>query len=335
MLAMTWIVSASIASPIVIGLNYTPDRHKTPTFCTFYNSAYIVCSSMGSFYIPCVIMIILYWRIFQAIHARAKKHAMKMATKAAVENKTYRDVIENKSPLDNTMDNNVHNESANRLLPHGSNNDAAFVNMATTTTDTGDEDAEASVKTPLNGDREHGLPNDKSTDFILSPVSEDSHGEPGYCAPTTVEIETQFTRLSPMSPMNPLAPSPRKSPLAFKNNFVAKLKKNNSSSQEVTPRKKVVTKFNFHLRHSNKHKGKKGSLASRREKKATTTLAIVLGKLNYIYGKQITLVRVDIPVDIVSFLIDSLPVSLDIDISMHLMVWNTKYITCLEHHGIS
>lgn len=270
MLGLTWVVSAAIASPIALGLNYTPDRMQTPNLCIFYNSAYIVCSSMGSFYIPCVIMLILYWRIFQAIHARAKKQAMKMASKA-VENKNYRDVIENKTHAE--TETNANNESAKQLLPHSSN-EAAFVNMATTTTDTGEEDGpDAGLKTPLNGDPEHVMPNDKSTEFMLSPVSEDSHGEPGYCAPTTVEVETQFSTLSPTSPKNLLTPSPRKSPLAFKNHFAAKIKR---SSQEESPRKSV-TKFNFHLRHSNKHK-KKHNIANKREKKATTTLAIVLGK---------------------------------------------------------
>ena len=218
-------------------------------------------------------MIILYWRIFQAIHARAKKNAMKMASKA-VENRNYRDVIENKNLK--TAENNANNESAKQLLPHGSN-EAAFVNMATTTTDTGDEDGPDTLKVPLNGDHEHVIPNDKSTEFMLSPVSEDSPGEPGYCAPTTVEVETQFTTVSPTSPKGLLAPSPRKGPLAFKNHFAAKIKRAHNQN-EGSPRKSV-TKFNFHLRHSNKHHHKKKhNVANKREKKATTTLAIVLGE---------------------------------------------------------
>ena len=41
--------------------NYTDDE----TFvCAFYNPDFIIYSSLGSFYIPCVIMIFLYIRIF-------------------------------------------------------------------------------------------------------------------------------------------------------------------------------------------------------------------------------------------------------------------------------
>ena len=37
---------------------------------TIPRSNSIICSSMASFYIPCVVMIYLYWRIFRAIHLR-------------------------------------------------------------------------------------------------------------------------------------------------------------------------------------------------------------------------------------------------------------------------
>ena len=37
--------------------------------------AYLIYSSMGSFYIPCIVMTLLYWRIFHAIRQRARKSA--------------------------------------------------------------------------------------------------------------------------------------------------------------------------------------------------------------------------------------------------------------------
>jgi len=51
----------------IIVWNYTERRAETPTLCAFYNSDFLIYSSMGSFYIPCVIMICLYSRIFMAI----------------------------------------------------------------------------------------------------------------------------------------------------------------------------------------------------------------------------------------------------------------------------
>lgn len=74
-LALTWIISVGISSPIALGMNYTERRAQTPTLCTFYNSDFLIYSSMGSFYIPCIVMTLLYWRIFHAIRQRARKSA--------------------------------------------------------------------------------------------------------------------------------------------------------------------------------------------------------------------------------------------------------------------
>lgn len=60
---LVWAISVAIGSPIVLGLNNTPDR--VPDLCIFYNSDFIIFSSLSSFYIPCIIMVFLYWNIFK------------------------------------------------------------------------------------------------------------------------------------------------------------------------------------------------------------------------------------------------------------------------------
>ena len=75
MIAICWLVSAVICSPIPL-VNYTAKRADTPDLCIFYNSDFLIYSSMGSFYIPCLIMTYLYWRIFHAIWARARHMAV-------------------------------------------------------------------------------------------------------------------------------------------------------------------------------------------------------------------------------------------------------------------
>ena len=70
MIAAPWIVSLAISSPIALGLNRTPRRADTPRLCTFYNSDFLIYSSMGSFYVPTVVMIVLYWRVYLAIRSR-------------------------------------------------------------------------------------------------------------------------------------------------------------------------------------------------------------------------------------------------------------------------
>ena len=69
----TWIISASVSSPIVLGINYTDRRLEHPSLCTFYNADFLIYSSMASFYVPCVIMTVLYGRIFLAIRRRERK----------------------------------------------------------------------------------------------------------------------------------------------------------------------------------------------------------------------------------------------------------------------
>ncbi|XP_020282698.1 dopamine D2-like receptor [Pseudomyrmex gracilis] len=68
---LVWVISAAIGSPIVLGLNNTPGR--IPDQCLFYNTDFIIYSSLSSFYIPCIIMIFLYYNIFKALRNRAKK----------------------------------------------------------------------------------------------------------------------------------------------------------------------------------------------------------------------------------------------------------------------
>lgn len=63
---LVWAISAAIGSPIVLGLNNTPDR--IPDQCLFYNTDFIIYSSLSSFYIPCIIMIFLYYNIFKVEH---------------------------------------------------------------------------------------------------------------------------------------------------------------------------------------------------------------------------------------------------------------------------
>jgi hypothetical protein len=87
MMTVSWAVSAGISLPIPF-VNYTPQRHLTPTRCAFYNSDFLIYSSMGSFYIPCVVMLYLYGRIFRAIRQRAQSMSRKKQWSSAAEGTT-------------------------------------------------------------------------------------------------------------------------------------------------------------------------------------------------------------------------------------------------------
>ena len=118
MIALTWVISAAISAPIALGMNYTEARADTPKLCVFYNSEFLICSSLGSFYIPCIIMIFLYYRIFRAIHMRAKQNAMKMATKKVTKSQaSSKNVIENKACKAQVLK-NYNERAADRLAHH-------------------------------------------------------------------------------------------------------------------------------------------------------------------------------------------------------------------------
>lgn len=69
-IATVWIVSLIISLPIVCGLNTV--NSYDPTMCQSRNAVYIVTSSIGSFYLPAVVLIVLYHRIFAVIRQRHK-----------------------------------------------------------------------------------------------------------------------------------------------------------------------------------------------------------------------------------------------------------------------
>ncbi|RUS86191.1 hypothetical protein EGW08_006037, partial [Elysia chlorotica] len=92
MLAVTWVISIAIAAPIALGVNYSADRR--PGDCQFFNSTFIIFSSMGSFYIPSILMILLYWKIYRVIRQRALK-ARQSKQRREVDRRAVQAVIEN------------------------------------------------------------------------------------------------------------------------------------------------------------------------------------------------------------------------------------------------
>jgi hypothetical protein len=64
------------ASILTDGIPGMPPNESTAAddveqnFCGFYNPDYIIYSSLGSFYIPCLVMVVLYTRIFRVIVTR-------------------------------------------------------------------------------------------------------------------------------------------------------------------------------------------------------------------------------------------------------------------------
>jgi hypothetical protein len=59
---------------LLLGMNKPPeDSPHNPLQCTFNSPTFIIYSSIFSFYIPAIVMLSLYYKIFSVIRSRAKK----------------------------------------------------------------------------------------------------------------------------------------------------------------------------------------------------------------------------------------------------------------------
>ncbi|XP_072948777.1 dopamine D2-like receptor [Epargyreus clarus] len=160
-IVLVWLISAAIGAPIVLGLNDTPDRNFDE--CLFNSQNYVLYSSLGSFYIPCIMMMFLYYNIFKALRNRAKKQRAAKKPPVAgdpMTGATTAVVIENVAQtrqLETALDDRPTNTGS------GSNED-----------DHEDSFDKRSAELEADADECHVIPNDKSTEFMLATVTEET-----------------------------------------------------------------------------------------------------------------------------------------------------------------
>ncbi|XP_062563629.1 dopamine D2-like receptor [Armigeres subalbatus] len=314
---LVWAISAAIGSPIVLGLNNTPDR--VPDLCVFYNSDFIVYSSLSSFYIPCIIMVFLYWNIFKALRTRAKKQ--RAARKPHISEITaggslIENIAQTKIATETQLDGSTKSAGSCKVLP-----DEAPTNTASGSNEEDDDNAGSP-----DIDDCHVIVNDKSTEFMLATVVEEAgnvmaqiattqipsdpngNHDSGY-APSSIGDVLAANATPPGSPnvaatvivnrnatLNSRNGSPRKEassvtlkPLSLVRCGVQQalaLNRNdstlstNSNSRDSTrkDKKSIQQPSRFTIYKVNKASKKKREKSSaKKERKATKTLAIVLG----------------------------------------------------------
>ncbi|XP_059474720.1 tyramine receptor 1-like isoform X2 [Neocloeon triangulifer] len=77
MIAAVWLVSLVISSPPLAGWNDWPDHFTLDTPCQLTSErGYIVYSALGSFFIPLLLMIVVYFKIFAAMKQRRQKRKL-------------------------------------------------------------------------------------------------------------------------------------------------------------------------------------------------------------------------------------------------------------------
>lgn len=65
LITATWVLSMVVASPVVFGLNQVPDRD--PAVCQLEDDRFVVYSSVCSFFVPCPVMLLLYYWMFRGL----------------------------------------------------------------------------------------------------------------------------------------------------------------------------------------------------------------------------------------------------------------------------
>ncbi|XP_066141113.1 dopamine D2-like receptor isoform X1 [Euwallacea fornicatus] len=275
-IGFVWVISAAIGSPIVLGLNNTPNR--VDDACLFFNSNFIIFSSLSSFYIPCIIMVFLYYSIFKAL----KKRAMQQRA------------VRKPLPSEIKAGSVIENLATTRRLAETHLGATTIEEPATNTgSGSGDEDDEI-VEAECQV-----ISNDRSTEFILATVVEEAAissvvaslatpnnlGDPngnndsGYA-------QSQADSLAPDSPRTLTFGSSRST---MKRNgasvdtelrTVATINSRTASVRSIGSKKekKATAAARFTIYKVNKASRKKREKSSaKRERKATKTLAIVLG----------------------------------------------------------
>ncbi|XP_074482123.1 dopamine receptor D4 related sequence [Sebastes fasciatus] len=65
LIAATWLLSLGLASPVIFGLNQVPGRD--PSVCKLEDDRFVVYSSICSFFVPCPVMLFLYYWMFRGL----------------------------------------------------------------------------------------------------------------------------------------------------------------------------------------------------------------------------------------------------------------------------
>uniref|UniRef100_A0A1I7UBS5 G_PROTEIN_RECEP_F1_2 domain-containing protein n=1 Tax=Caenorhabditis tropicalis TaxID=1561998 RepID=A0A1I7UBS5_9PELO len=106
LIAVIWLVSLTLASPMVFGVNVRPPD-ANPFECRFYNAEFSILSSMISFVIPCFLVLFVYIRIIIALKKREKAAKMRREKNTIAHGLTMRP---------DTGDEQVDEEAAGRIV---------------------------------------------------------------------------------------------------------------------------------------------------------------------------------------------------------------------------
>ncbi|KAG7276843.1 hypothetical protein CRUP_007980 [Coryphaenoides rupestris] len=82
LLSATWLLALAVASPVMFGINDVPGRDRRE--CKLEDDNYVVYSSVCSFFIPCPIMLLLYYGMFRGLRRWEESRKAKLKTSIEV-----------------------------------------------------------------------------------------------------------------------------------------------------------------------------------------------------------------------------------------------------------
>ncbi|CAG2108698.1 unnamed protein product, partial [Medioppia subpectinata] len=197
-IAMIWVISGLISIPPLIGWNDWPDVFDDNTPCKLSEEkSYVLYSATGSFYIPILIMTVVYYKIFKAtrrrLRDRAKASAMAnlMSTSKNCVSESHKIDIESASD-EKTEKQCCHNNKSDGVSPlnnrKGSSGKSSLKksqkNSSSNEDSVNDETKELRPKTADNSSAEH----------IIGPEFVSTFNT------TTTTTDTASTALTPLAP---------------------------------------------------------------------------------------------------------------------------------------
>uniref|UniRef100_A0A8C6V0H3 Dopamine receptor D4 n=1 Tax=Neogobius melanostomus TaxID=47308 RepID=A0A8C6V0H3_9GOBI len=76
LLCAPWLLALAVASPVMLGMNNV--ERRDPSECKLEDDTYVVYSSVCSFFVPCPIMLLLYWGVFRGLRRWEENRKLKL-----------------------------------------------------------------------------------------------------------------------------------------------------------------------------------------------------------------------------------------------------------------
>ncbi|KAL1006531.1 hypothetical protein UPYG_G00073490 [Umbra pygmaea] len=84
MIATVWILAFAVSCPLLFGFNTSGETHD-PTVCSISNPDFVIYSSVVSFYLPFIVTLLVYVRIYVFLRKRRKRIAFRQASSGKVQ----------------------------------------------------------------------------------------------------------------------------------------------------------------------------------------------------------------------------------------------------------